>query len=411
MLRTLFIFTLMAMAGMVAGRIVSGKFRTSDPDLKAASQTARTTSRPEPDSFPVPTDELLQRMRKTLEEDQSPFSSMEAEIANWSTPEIQRTLEEMLSDTHFLLNIGQGSMAARALMTAWIQRDCETAAAWLVAVENPLSFRKLAVIAADAWPDEKAEQCMQLVLSNKELFNGPLAQPFLAKALQQRANDGPDSVIRLLNEAREAGVLILKPAVNLPENFDFAALAGHPGFPQEIGKSPASDLLLNWAKHDPAAAYDWLLAHKGAASLAVLLNDAEEKTPDWLATRYHELDPAERREFLARGFDESTDSRRTSITQFIAALPDPEDALAVRSVGVQLLFRGDLDQGLDLLNQIKDPDLKIRILEEAVPDTLFFSRNLSGKLPQGDIMSIRRELREWHADEEQVERILKKFTP
>jgi hypothetical protein len=360
-------------------------------------------------------DELLQLARAVVEKWTQPgFDPVVEELADWTDAEIRDALNESLTDPHAALTGWAGNELGVKLLGEWVKRDFAAALAWFEALDSRAVKARLAGTLSDRWPRDKAENGLEFLRANRDLFTSASQKSLLLKAMDDRTKRGPAAVEDLLRVLREEK---FDPEFgkdfHFPPGFDFQTLMRG----EEVGKlSPAgvlSTILRAWCDVDREQAFDWLLENHGAAGPVTLVDNYEGSfngRARWLGGKFQELDASQRTEFL-NSMLATWFSNADNTAGFVAGISDPSVRAEVANVMPQLVFAGKASQAMPLLEAIPDPARRIQILETATPAELLVKAPDLRFFGATDEALLREKLAEWKASETQIDAIISRFKP
>jgi hypothetical protein len=149
-------------------------------------------------------DELLQLARAVVEKWTQPgFDPVVEELADWTDAEIRDALNESLTDPHAALTGWAGNELGVKLLGEWVKRDFAAALAWFEALDSRAVKARLAGTLSDQWPRDKAENGLEFLRANRDLFTSASQRSLLLKAMDDRTKRGPAAVEDLLRVLRE----------------------------------------------------------------------------------------------------------------------------------------------------------------------------------------------------------------
>lgn len=221
---------------------------------------------------------------------QPDFNPLADELKDWSDEEIQAALDESLTDPECALSFGSGSGLASLLLREWMRRDFGSALAWFNGVEPRAAQARMAGVLSYNWPADRAREGMDFAIKNRDLLLRFSPWSILGKNVEASAKEGPAAVEEFLQFARDNGFSFkFGNAIQFPEGFDFAALAGGASLKAMLDYDAGDSIIKAWQKQNPDEVFDWMLEERGAKSLTMLASDPSTGSWDamkWMGGRF-----------------------------------------------------------------------------------------------------------------------------
>jgi len=357
---------------------------------------------------------LLKVSREVTEKNSRDVIPHAEVVAGWTTGEIRAALEECLTNKDFLLDEKGARSIAIALLAEWLKRDCDAASAWFLSIENATIKSRMILAVSHAWPPEQAEKGLSFLIGHPEVFNGSAGWSIIVKTMEKRAGEGPHAVVDLLRELREAKLGIdFSNAVSFPKSFDFPTLMNDPEVTALVEKKEGGILASAWHERDREGAFQWLLETQGAKSLVSLASSPHGESPEniqWLGSKYAALDERQRAEFRNE-IEPGYGWVGKGMAEFAAGVGDPALADELWGTGAQLVFGGRTSDAIPMLQEIRDPEKRLVMLESVTPRGYLAEHPEGRSFTRADEELLRKSLAGWNATEARIESIISKFKP
>ena len=355
-------------------------------------------------------DELVAAARRIAEAEKRMGKGNIAEyVADWTDEEILAALEEAVKSPDALLRY-QGM--AVLLAEEYARRDPDGALAWVMA-QSAIHRQKLAPKVIAAWPPERADEALAFVAAHRDVFGTGVPYYLLDAVVSNAAAEGPEALVSRLRGLLEEGFNPRRGMnITFPPGFDFAGLLGSAEF-RNLGMAAVqSEIARGWARQDRDAAFRWLLKNNGPMRAITMLNSWDQTPAEvrWLVGQLESL-PAEQQEDFIRQGGAVVQRYGGNPNAWIEAAETPRMRDAMRTAAVRMVFGSSdmqMDRGLRALTTLPDPEARVRMLETLEPDGAHASSG--GPLHQGAEKILRARLKEWGADRERAEAIVRRIS-
>ncbi len=345
------------------------------------------------------------------------FNPLAPRLAEWSTAEIRRALDDFLASPDGATEASDGTYMAGLLTAEWMRRDLDAALKWFESIPSQILRGDLSTYVSQYWPPERSEEALAYAVQHPEFFSGyggVSSWRIVVPALDSAATQGTEEFIKCLTLARQSGLTIMSEGVSMPPDFDFAALARS----SEVAGMAARDgryfFAEAWLKQDRETAFAAIAALAEAnegnpASNLFSLHEApppEEETRartalylDWLEAR----EPEERRTLLEQAVKTFT-LRPQALQSLAAGLEDPADREFVHERAVRSVRDLGIKETMQHLSSYRDPADRLNLLEsfEPLPPSQF----PRGKMRPEQEAAFRATLSEWGADAQRSDTIV-----
>lgn len=343
------------------------------------------------------------------------FNPYEDIVADWTDEEIRSALEASLKHPQCALQAGAAAELPSFLLGVWMKRDLEASLAWVHSQEESSMKHKITQSLAYQWPLEKAAEGVDYLLAHRDFFPGASGSLILRKAIQQSAMKGVEDVKTLIRKIDGGGLELINLGNDLvvPDGFDFPALMNSPELEKIQVKAPGTGFAMEWFQQDRAAAFDWMLEHRGMKEIFVLAYGNGDMKGDiqWMGGRVEAMEPAQQEEFF-EAVKQAWLTTPSHAKDFAEGVKDPAFQEEIRlSFGVRGIAAGRASESIGLLEAVADPAKRIAALEQTALDdpSVEGSRRLAPKAD--DSAFLRKKLAEWQATPEQIETIMKRLQP
>lgn len=356
---------------------------------------------------------FLKRAGETAEARKHPLG---AELANWTDAEIEAALNESLTKPEWLLNGSPTSDAASELFAEWMKRDFDAAYAWFLGIQDGTAKKQLTVCLGENWPEDRASEGFALLRINPKIFSqsNPARRKFVLQGLQDEAAKGGAiglaALLAKINSEKLLSKYGYSPGPELPDDFDFGALAATDAFKDGWDTSEIRGLVSKWMAKDAESAVAWVLQTKGPGGICdVFKFGGATSTYNAVGGQMENWSDEIRSEFLDTIEKQVAGQLYTTssvISELAKGTSDPALADEIREVGIQGMFAGRTSNVLPILDEM-DPVRRVDALLAATSDMPKGQRNFG----QSDEELLRKKLNEWQVSAEQTEEIVQRFKP
>ncbi|MBK1883098.1 hypothetical protein JIN85_11770 [Luteolibacter pohnpeiensis] len=413
------IFIIAMTVGAGFGLLARSNGRAGKSAIAEKSQATRPHERDQQraDHPKWSTEDLIKRAKETAEARKHPLA---ANLESWTDAEIEAALNETLSKPEWLLSSltepNATSEAAFELLRVWMRRDFDAAFAWFSGVQDGIAKEQLAVCLGENWPDDRASEGFALLRIYPEIFpvGNPARGKFNIQGLQdEAAKGGAVGLGALLAEMHAEQLLYNRgftPGPELPDDFDFDALAATDALKDGWGTTEVRGLVSQWMANDAESAVAWVLKTEGPSGVYNVieygcytntLNAIGEQIENW-----SEEDRSEFLDTIEKQVAGQLYTPSSVISGLAKGMSDPAVADEIREVGIQGMFAGKTSAVLPVLDEM-DPARRVDALLTATLDVPNGRRNFG----QSDEELLRKKLNEWQVSAEQTEEIVQRFKP
>ncbi|WAC21184.1 hypothetical protein OVA24_07280 [Luteolibacter sp. SL250] len=370
---------------------------------------------------PWTSDDFLRAIRaRTPDPAEPPPDPLLAVLADWTDEEIRAALEESLLHPELLLHSAGKLGLTPLLFSGLIGRDFDSAMGFFDGL-TPEKASNLSWILLCRWPAERAAEGMEFLRTKRGLYDAGLHQHIIDINLTTAASKGVGEMTALMRGLRADGFEVgfhtlhigglgVLPGVTFPEGFDFPGLlsSAEVAFTTEGSAAAAGSIFGSWMKRDREAAFQWLQENHGDKALTYVSSrlGIEPETQAWFNGKMVAMEPGPRAELLNLRSSSWIDEPAFAVRTLNAAKDTPIHR-EVLGYAVQGLFYGKHRQTLRLLEQIPEPEERLRFLETVQP--INPSRPIYTDPDAAKDDTFREKLREWGAGDARVDAILKRF--
>ncbi|WAC19896.1 hypothetical protein OVA24_00705 [Luteolibacter sp. SL250] len=345
---------------------------------------------------------LLERAEKAAADGSVEHRAM----SDWTDAEVLAVLDATTDDLDSLLAGGGGLRGE--IFREYLRRDFDAGLAWFSTQDNRWQ-PQLSWYLAERWPDGRGEDLLRFLNKHPDITSRRDTKAILTKHISAAAAGGVGPFRATLERLGQEGLLdhFMRAGFTPPEGFSFAEFLGGPpitGLPLYF----RDEMMRSWFKADRDAAFAWTLEQNGAAGLMVTLSptqDVNRETARWLGSKMDGLSTEQRAAFLD-AFENKT--HRITVTDRLTLMDgadDPQVREEIRTRIAQGMFTGRLSEGLGPVEDIAEPEERLRFLEtlEQSPRTL---RTHARGFKAADRETLRGKLRDWGAGPARVEAII-----
>jgi hypothetical protein len=162
----------------------------------------------------------------------------EGDLKGWSDAEIRAALEESLTNPDCVVDSSEASELARQLFAEWLHRDFDAALVWFSGLNSEAAQRRMAWTLSRCWPEARADEGLEFLRSNREIFaDFGAGGRLLVMGMSSAAKQGSEAFVRMLEQldaekfSFEPGALgLVGEAIPLPDDFDFKGFTETPMF-------------------------------------------------------------------------------------------------------------------------------------------------------------------------------------
>ncbi len=417
--RLLVIFLLGSIAGwMISRRPAAAEAPAALEPSAGAASPGRPRHPRSPQDFDAWADELSARM----EPYGAWYKSYGAELKDWPLDKIRAALAQGISDPAVVLPSGDATRALYSLYGEFCKRDPDAAWAWLQALPSEAMRAYLGGALVAAWPTNRAEEGLALVLANRDYFEnsgGYSYAPLLPRALESAASRGTAAADELLGILRREGMQMPFLKIDYPAGFDFAGWTRSPEMAALLKTQAPAFLMEPWMRREPQVAMDFLFALNREQGKPVsrgifdgIYRSTEE--PAVLAGRAREIAggtgslPPEEQQAVFDAAAKSLSGNTAFLREFSAALPDMDMRAAANLTIARSTAAKDLPFTLEILTEGRSPEERATALEEvlAARETGSFLR-----MPPSEESSVRQILAGWKLAPERIDELVKAINP
>lgn len=335
------------------------------------------------------------------------YNPLGSVLAEWTDGEIIAALKESVANPALHGIPGDKGNATLFLLMEWMRRDVDAAAEWFDGLPSTMLKAQLAQTISENWPEDRAEEGFSYLLANEEIFKLSRGHDLFAKAMNSAFKKGPAAVSQVLKAARTANLNTFHGIPEFPSGFDFQAVADGGELGPAILKNRFHPVLRAWAQQDRDAAYRWTLENMGAENVygQILGGWGGDAISDfsWSARQYEQMTSEQRTDFMnSAGNFLGRDMDR--VPALSAAIQDPELRDELRLQGVQGIFSGRAEIGLEMLELLGPPEKRLEILEnierQPMPE---HDGNQHSPVDEGRLRTL---LGQWTTDQARIENII-----
>jgi len=372
---------------------------------------------------PWTADDLLAALRKTTPKiGEFPPDPLLAILATWTDAEILAALDESITRPHHLLQVDEQMSLTHVLFRELIRRDFDASLAWYGNLQSE-TRNNLAWVLAFSWPAGRPAEGLDFLRRHRGTV-ADMGSHIIDLNLSAAATRGVAELTALMRSLKEEGfrvgfgsILIggigVQEGVKFPPGFDFGALlsSGEVGFNPRGSQIDTSAIFSTWMQRDRDAVWQWLLDHHGGASLNYATRDFFRMTPEdhrWFAGKMAALQPAQRMDLLREKLSGWITAPGYARDLIAASADTPLLQQEILGYAMQGTFRRQYGDTLPLLEQLPDPEQRLRFLE-----TLEEMEDKGTRYEDPDAVysdeSFRIKLKSWGADDARAAAIARRF--
>jgi hypothetical protein len=330
-------------------------------------------------------------------------------LADYSDEELIAALDESLTDAAFLNYDGTFSIVP-PLFRELLRRDFDKGLEWFSG-QSAVHQTALAGSLSVAWPQERTDEAIQFVISNKALFRRNVPWSILQKAVASAALRGGDAVASMIGTLNANQVSMnFRTKLVFPPGFDFTGLVGSEEFQKLDAPDFKAGFLNAWRLADRDSAWDWTLDNEGARALSTFFDsdDGMKDNRPWLGGKLDALSVEQRSEFL-----EWLSPRLLMFPEQAVPLMDGAQDPAVKDeirnhIG-QGIFAGKVRETIRVLDSLADDEARIDFVERLQPSEMTRSRFNFRSMDPASEAFLREKLQGWGADPQRTEAILNRI--
>ncbi len=289
-------------------------------------------------------------------------------LAEWTEEELQAALEEALTLPRCVARMGGDRRVPNELLEAWVKKSPDAVVAWIDGIRSSEMKEGMVRTALHNWPRDRAMEGIEFLLKHHWKPGKTYYAKILPGALEDKAREGAGEMIGLIERLAEAKVDIWVESLDLPADFDFAALVGSEGFRSHEKEGFQDRVMSEWRDRQPRKMLGWIeqagewerfnsfLDLERPAAFAAAASFWDEAEPE---LRESVLDSIQWREL-----------DHVQIETFIRVTTDPEgqDRLIANGIAKGLSRYGKLDP-VEMLELIPSAGRRLNILLQLHPYT------------------------------------------
>lgn len=335
------------------------------------------------------------------------YNPLGSVLAEWTDEEIIAALKESVANPALHGLPGEKENATLVLLMEWMRRDVDAAAKWFDGLPSTMLKAQLAGTVSWSWPADRADDGLAFMVANEELFRIGRGGELFTKAMNSAIAKGPAAVNRLLRVARENKLQSFSSTADFPKGFDFQSIADGGELEDAMRRDARHPVMLAWAKQDRDGAYQWTLANLGVehAREQILGGWGTDAISDftWSAAQYENMTEDQRKAFMtSAGNFLGRDLVR--VPGLSAAIQDQALRDELRLQGVQGIFSGRTEIGLEMLELLGPPEKRLEILETVERQPLpGHDGNERSPVDEGRLRTL---LGQWTTDQARIDGII-----
>lgn len=312
-----------------------------------------------------------------------------------------------------------------------MRRDAAAVETWFHSLESDQLRISLLDVIVENWPGSRPEEGFKFaskvrlpknfrdeyLLGGSGAFIGPrqedgdFGRAVAENALQHAAEQGVPQFNALLTLMRTNGVK-MPYNLKLPDGFNFVALAAGEELTSLFQKGDATAILHQWKAKHPDEAFRWV-RENSSGKLMVEFLDAAPKgfdKPDlqWIGSKFGQLSKQER-SLLVEGAAVFLISSTEWNEKLEGSIEDPELKIE-HSCNVFLTKFRTLAQPIDeILLEWKEPEARMKILENLEPSSLVDTEHPANLVKGHDEKELRGLMSGWTTDQKRIDSIIERF--